>query len=149
MISTPILQQATGSSTTQIVNILGVGLILAYGVAHYMMKTTDDPDEERMWRRRSAGLLAGFAFYAVIMAAFGPRGSWVTTIGHTIETNVEQFATEMATLGGQSETEGDLGRVINGIKILGLVAYAATVGVLAVSGSIARQIAGYIRSILP
>ena len=148
MIETPMIQLTT-NAVGQIINVIGIGIILAYGVAQYLMRSANDSDEERLWRQRSVGLMAGFAFYAVLIASFGPDSSWLSTVGQTIQTNVEQFSTEMATLGTQSEADDPLGRVHEGIQIIGLVAYIFSVGVLAVSGGAAQQVAGYARNLLP
>jgi hypothetical protein len=133
---------------TDVVNVVGAGLLLAYGFAHFQWKNAQQAAVERRWRRRSGALLTGFAFYALVVATWGPPDSWVATVGRTIDSNIQQFATEIAVLGDQSTPSGPVDRVVAGIKLVGLVTYVALFGALSVSQSAVSKLGRSIRSLL-
>jgi hypothetical protein len=130
------------------VNVAAAGILIAYGYAHLQQQRAQNPAIERRWRRRSGAILAGFAFYALLVATWGPADSWVATVGQAIDSNIQEFTTEIVLLGERSEATGTLDRLVDSVKLVGLVAYVAVFGLISVSQSAVAKLGTSIGSLI-
>lgn len=136
----------TNTLVVDFVNVIGVGLILLWVYFHSQVKRATKSSIEREWRQKSSAVLVGFAFYAVLMATWGPSGTWVATIGESINTNIQQFATELVIVGEQTGQGSGGDRVIGAVKTIGLFTYIALFAGISMSNSMIKKIASTIKS---
>ncbi|MEF8777439.1 MAG: hypothetical protein V5A36_00865 [Natronomonas sp.] len=136
------------SQAGNVVNVVAAGLVIAYGYAHLQQKRARIPAVKRRWRRRSGAILAGFAFYALLVATWGPADSWVATVGRAIDSNIQEFATEIVLLGERSEATSTPDQIVDSVKLVGLVAYVAVFGLISVSQSAVVKLGTSIGSLI-
>lgn len=141
-----VIAQSTGaeSQIVNLLNVVGVGLLLAYGFAHFQQKQAEEGSVEREWRKRSAGVLTIFAFYSVVVATWGPSDTWLAVIGSGINNNIQDFATEVALLGEQEEAAGPVDSALQSIKTVGLITYVAVFGAVSISVSSVRKVVDFV-----
>jgi hypothetical protein len=137
----------TTSQLTDVLNVAGAGMILAYGFAHVQRKRAQVTRVKRTWRKRSTAILAGFLFYAVLIATWGPSETWVATVGGTVNMQIREFATGLALIGEQPESAGPLDQALVTIKTVGLIAYIVVFTVISFSNAAIARIASFVKSI--
>jgi hypothetical protein len=142
-----VLQAQTASPLTDVLNVAGAGMLLAYGFAHVQRKRAQVTSVKRTWRERSTAILAGFLFYALLVATWGPSGTWVATVGTTVDTQLREFATGLALVGEQPQSAGPLDQALATVRTIGLVAYLAVFTAISFSNAAIARIASLVKSI--
>lgn len=138
----------TSSQVVDVLNILGAALVLGYIVAHRQQKQVQNANMKQTWRKRATGLLFGFLLYALVISTFGPRETWVATVGSTIDTNIRQFSEGLAVVGQQTEATSSTERVLGSMKTLGLVVYIILFGTISISTAAARRVHQFMTNII-
>lgn len=128
-------------------NLLGVALVLGYAAAHRQRKRAQNADVERTWRERETAVLVVFVGYALVVSTFGPQQTWVATVGATIDTNIQQFATELSVVGQQTRATTPTERVLGTLKSLGLVAYVLLFSVVSFSNAAANRLVQFVSNL--
>lgn len=135
------------SPLIDVLNVAGAGMLLAYGFAHVQRKRAQVTSVKRTWRKRSTAILAGFLFYALLVATWGPSGTWVATVGTTVDTQIREFATGLALVGEQSSSAGPFDQALATVRIIGLIAYIALFTAVSFSNAAIARIATFVKSI--
>jgi hypothetical protein len=133
----------------QVLDLIAILILLIYIYYYVEYRREDQQQLKREARQRATLSLLGFAFYAVLISAFGPPNTFVAPIG----TRVEQYFQDLARgiflpgIGGApTEEQSLLSRVSNVLKLVGLVAYILLFGVLSVSNAAIANVVRFVRS---
>jgi len=121
MIEEIVLQ--TNSSTADVINLLGVILLLGVGYFYYIANESNDDDTIREAKQHGAAVFLGFAVYALIVATLGGTNTWVGQFGLAIDSYFEGFAEQLIIAGEQPEESGRFDSFINTIRTIGLASY--------------------------
>lgn len=140
----PVQMEAVGAD---VINLVAIGLLLLFAYSHIQHKQAKSTRIKRRWRKRSAGILIGFAFYAVVIATWGPSGTWVGTVGRAIDADIQEFATQLFLIGEGPTQSTFLDQLLVKIKTLGLVAYIVTFSAVSFSNSLINKIATFVKNI--
>ena len=143
----PLIPLQTTSPLVDVLNLLGAALVLGYAAAHRQQKQAQNADVKRTWRERETAVLVVFAGYALVVSTFGPQQTWVATVGATIDTNIQQFATELSIVGQQTEATTPTERVLGTLKSLGLVAYVLLFSVVSFSNAAASSLVQFVSNL--
>ena len=128
--------QAGGVGPT-VFNLLAIAILLFYAYHHVEYRRASDTRVKRTARQRATASLMGFCFYAVLVAAYGPSGTWVEPIGWAVNSYFRRVAEGLVTTG---TTESGGSTLLAGIKVLGLITYVVLFSVLTVSNGVVKRI---------
>ncbi|MFB6101457.1 MAG: hypothetical protein ABEJ73_02715 [Haloplanus sp.] len=137
----------TSSMAVDVVNVTGIGLLLLYVYFHTQQKRAKKNAIKREWRRKSTATLVGFAFYAVVVATWGPSNTWIATVGQSINTNMQEFATELVLVGERPEQASGSDRLVGTVKTVGLVSYILAFAAVSISNSLVKKVASFVKNI--
>ncbi len=143
----PLIILQTNGQVTDVLDLLGVALVLGYAAAHRQQKRAQNADVKRTWRERETAVLIVFVGYALVLSTLGPQQTWVATVGATIDTNIQQFATELSVVGQQTEATTPTERVLGTLKLLGLVAYVLLFSVVSFSNAAANRLVQFVSNL--
>lgn len=135
------------STSTDVQNFLGVILILSYFAAYYLRKNADSTYEEQLWRKRSLGILFGFAVYAVGINTFGSQTTWVATAGEGINRIIREFTEKTFKQKSPTEAKTNIDQVQMSVKNIGLASYVVVFGILSFSGRAVSRIGNFVRNL--
>lgn len=114
-------------------NLAGIALLLVYGYFHFQYKQASDDMIRQEARRKSLAVMAGFMFYAVVVATVGIEGTWVAEVGSGFDRYFEEFARGLVLTEPPTSSTGPLAPLLGLLKTVGLVTYVLTTAVISVS----------------
>lgn len=135
-----LILQAGSPSLTDLINLVGIALLLGYVYYHFQYKNAKERSIQREMRKKSIGIIVVFLFYSVVVATYGLSGTWVGQIGLTVDSYFQQFARELVLAESPTRNSGDFGSIVKLLKTLGLITYVLVTGIASVSVSIPVKI---------
>lgn len=131
-----IISSGSGVPTGDILNLIGIGILLLAGFHYVQYRNTTDPDEEAEARRAMTMTVAVFLFYAVVAYLYwGDADSWVVQLGGVVDTYFEQLSDELIvedTTEESGESASTFDQILSSIQTIGLIAYVLLFGATAV-----------------
>lgn len=131
-----IVLQAGGPSLGDLLNLVGIGILLVAAYHYIQYDEATDEHEVRQARRNLSVVLLSFVFYSVVAYMYwGHTESWVVLIGDSVNLYFEQVAGNLVLAEETSPAEPTLlDDVLDGLRTIGLVAYVLLFGATAVVG---------------
>lgn len=126
---TQYMLQTSQISAPNIINVIGIIIVIGFGYYHYLSNSTDSDDVEQSARRNSLKIGALFLIYTVVVGMSGYTDTWVGQIGASVNNYFDQVGREIV-LVGQSEGTGTINQVLGGLRTLGLIVYISFVGLV-------------------
>jgi hypothetical protein len=123
MIETTLLQ-TTGPSQGDILNLIGIGILLVAGYHYIQYRQTSQTVEREESRKRFTAAVLVFAFYAIVAYLyFEQADSWVIQVGESVNL---YFARMSESLIVDAQTRGStttVDTVLEGVRTVGLIVY--------------------------
>jgi hypothetical protein len=131
-----ILLQMSGPDPA-IFNVIAVGILIIYAYYHIESRRATNANVKRQARQRATVAVLGFCFYSVVVAAYGPSGTWVEPIGWGVNSYFERLARGIVSIGPSAE--GGIS-FVGAIQTIGLVVYIVVFSILSVSNGAIKRV---------
>jgi len=134
MIPTTILQ-TTGPSTGDILNLIGIGILLIAGYHYVQYRETSQTAEREQARKNFTITVIAFAFYSTVAYLYyGQADSWVIQIGRSVDLYFARMSESLIVDTQMSESTTGGNSILEGIRTVGLITYVLVFAATSVLG---------------